>query len=83
MSRREEARAFLRAQLEAGPVTFAELVERAEAEGVAVATLRRAAGDLEVVHQRVGFGPGSHLEWKLPGPRRRRRRAAIRRKVTA
>ncbi len=57
---------FLTLLLMNGPVPAKTIFDKAAEAGVSQKTCRRAAEQLEVVKERVGFGPGSHLKWSLP-----------------
>jgi hypothetical protein len=57
---------FLTLVLVGGPIPAKLLYDQAQKVGVSKKTLNRAADELEVIRQRVGFGPGSHIEWSLP-----------------
>lgn len=57
---------FLTLLLAKGPLKVNDLFDKAAEVGVSKMTMRRAAESLKVVKTRVGFGPGSHLEWSLP-----------------
>jgi hypothetical protein len=61
-----EAEAWLRAALAEGPVVAAALESKAEAEGVTVATLRRAKKACGVKSRRVGAGGDGGWVWALP-----------------
>jgi len=52
--------------LKDGPMPAKTVFEKAAEHGVSQATMRRAGEQIEVVKQRVGFGPGSYLTWELP-----------------
>jgi hypothetical protein len=58
---RDQAREFLEEALAQGPVAAAEVIERAEAEGISEKTLKRAKGNLGVQSQRSG----ASWEWSL------------------
>lgn len=65
----DDAIDFLQRVLAAGPVPASDVVRRAVERGIAASTLRRAREEvLGVQSRRVGFGPGSHIEWQLPAP---------------
>ncbi len=57
---------FLTLLLMNGPVPAKAIFDKAAEAGVSQKTCRRAADQLEIVKERVGFGPGSHLKWSLP-----------------
>ena len=61
-----EAEEFLRDALELGPVPKTDLVEKAEAEGISYATLRRAKATLKVESDKRGFGRAAVTCWVLP-----------------
>lgn len=63
---RDEAKEWLGDVLSAGAVAANEVKEAAKSNGITLATLRRAADELGVVHKREGFGRGSRLFWSLP-----------------
>ena len=50
----------------AGATPAQEIEKQSVSMGVSARTLRRAADELGVVRQRVGFGPGSYVTWALP-----------------
>lgn len=49
-----------------GPVPATEIKARAKSDGIAPRTLDRAKEQLQVIAERVGFGPGSKWIWRLP-----------------
>lgn len=57
--------AFLRELLAEGPVAVKIVQEAAKAAGLAWGTVRRAAGDLDVVTSKAGIEDGA-WEWRLP-----------------
>ena len=57
---------FLTLLLMRGPVKAKDVFEKGVEVGVSKMTLRRAAEELSIVKTRVGYGPGSHIEWRLP-----------------
>ncbi len=58
---RDQAREFLEEALAQGPVAAAEVIERAEAEGISERTLRRAKEQTQVKSRRNG----PEWEWQL------------------
>jgi hypothetical protein len=66
LSALETAKQFLSEKLAAGPVPKDDIMEEAEANGIAERTLGRAKGDLKITAQKIGFGEGSKWFWKLP-----------------
>lgn len=62
----DEACDWLADVLSAGGVPANEVKRRAEADGIAPATLSRAKSRLQVVSYRDGFGEGSRWVWALP-----------------
>ncbi len=65
----DEAKSWLRAQLADGPVLVKDLQAKAEADGVAWGTVRRAKVALHVEARKMGFGRGS-WRWAMPDERR-------------
>lgn len=63
---RQEAVAWLRAALAAGPVEARNVYDRAQKDGIAKRTLDRAKHDLRVIAYREGFGADGSWRWKLP-----------------
>jgi putative DNA primase/helicase len=61
----DEARAFLRSLLGAGPVTTTEIWQAARQAGIAEHTLRRAKQLEGIVARRQGYGPGGSWRWSL------------------
>jgi putative DNA primase/helicase len=61
----QEAKAFLCDTLELGPVPKTEIVEKAEAEGISYATLRRAKAALKITSEKRGFGRAAVTYWIL------------------
>jgi hypothetical protein len=57
---------FLTLLLMKGAVPAKEIFNKAAEYGVSKMTVRRAADEIGVVKNRVGFGPGSYLVWSLP-----------------
>ena len=68
LSSLDEARAFLRSLLGAGPVTTTEIWTAARQAGIAEHTLRRAKQLEGIVARRQGYGPGGSWRWSLDGP---------------
>ena len=62
----EQARDFLRIQLQDGPRQRLELLELAQEYGIGENLLSRAQSSLGVVKRRKGFGPGGSYTWSLP-----------------
>jgi hypothetical protein len=50
----------------AGATPAKEIEKQGAAMGVSARTLRRAGDELGIVKERVGFGPGSYVTWRLP-----------------
>jgi hypothetical protein len=63
----DDARQWLHQALVYGSAPVSEIQRRAEAEGIALATLRRAARELQVKRVKSGMKGGWH--WSLPGPK--------------
>ncbi len=61
----QDASLFIIAQLRDGPVPAAEMQDRAEQEGIARKTLRKAQADLGVI-SRKDTGPNGGWIWSLP-----------------
>jgi hypothetical protein len=61
----DEAKDFLEATLHSEPRKVYEITKQARREGIADRTLRRAAKEMGVEKQRIGFGPGSYVEWSI------------------
>jgi hypothetical protein len=61
----DEAKDFLQAELDEGPVLAADIKAKAQKDGIKDITLRRAKSSLEIVSERAGFGPGSEVYWGL------------------
>ena len=59
---RDQAREFLEEALAQGPVAAAEVIERAEAEGISTMTLNRVKRQLAVESARIPRG----WQWSLP-----------------
>lgn len=71
--RRRVAAELLWRELRAGSWKRAERVLlAAERKGVSRNTLQRAKAALAIETRRVGWGRGSHIEWRLPQARKRR-----------
>jgi len=69
-SRREKlhlARAFLTSFLQNGPRPSRMICTAARLERLRPTTLRRAATELEIRFERIGFGPRQIRYWLLPG----------------
>ena len=64
----DEARAFVRSLLGAGPVTTTEIWAAARQAGIAEHTLRRAKQLEGIVARRQGYGPGGSWRWSLDVP---------------
>lgn len=63
----DDAAAFLRAELSAGPVRAADLRKRADSAGMAWRTLERAKKRVGVITRHVGGpGEGGYWTWELP-----------------
>lgn len=62
---RTDAADFLRELLEPGPVAATEVRRFGRQAGISDRTLERAKRDLGVRSERDGFGPGSHVSWRL------------------
>lgn len=63
---KEEAEDFLRNELKDGPKYFGAIVRVAEAKGLGLKTLYRAAEQLGVVKKVIGFGKSRQSIWSLP-----------------
>lgn len=59
------AKEFLSERLANGPVQFVDLVAEAKAEGVSESTLQRARRELNVQHDKWGFGKNGTTWWGL------------------
>ncbi len=68
LSSLDEARAFLRSLLGAGPVSTNEIWAAARQAGIAEHTLRRAKQLEGIVARRQGYGTGGSWRWSLDGP---------------
>jgi RecA-family ATPase len=64
--KRAEAAEWLTKKLADGPVAASDLDTEREQEGIAKATLRRAAEEIGLEKPREGFGKGSVVYWRLP-----------------
>lgn len=64
-SEKEDAVAFLEVQLEEGAVELGKLERMAEARGISLRTLHRAADDLGVKKKARGFGKDKRSFWAL------------------
>lgn len=62
---RDDAKEFLLDVLDEGPLPLDKIERMAEARGVSVRTLRRAADELEVNMSTEGFGKKRHAVWGL------------------
>jgi putative DNA primase/helicase len=67
LSSLDEARAFLRSLLGAGPVATNEIWAAARQAGIAEHTLRRAKQLEGIAARRQGYGPGGSWRWSLSG----------------
>jgi len=67
LSSLDEARAFLRSLLGAGPVATNEIWAAARQAGIAEHTLRRAKQLEGIAARRQGYGPGGSWRWSLGG----------------
>jgi len=67
LSSLDEARAFLRSLLGAGPVATTEIWQAARQAGIAEHTLRRAKQLEGIAARRQGYGPGGSWRWSLGG----------------
>lgn len=63
---RAAAMEFLGLLLMHGAMKVTELMDKAAEAGISQMTVRRAADDVPVTKKRIGFGPGSHMQWSLP-----------------
>jgi putative DNA primase/helicase len=66
LSRLDEAKDFLRAELARGERPVTELEEAARRAGIAAKTLRSAREALGIRYRRDGFGPGAQYFYGLP-----------------
>lgn len=66
-SDRDDAMAFLEAQLDEGQVDVSKLEKMAESRSISRRTLQRAADALNVVKKTSGFGKDKRSYWALPG----------------
>lgn len=64
---KEDARAFLEAQLDEGPVELDKLERMAEKRSIGKRALEKAADSLGVVKKSKGFGKEKRMSWSLPG----------------
>lgn len=64
--KKAEAAEWLTKKLADGPVAAADLDDEREQEGLAKATVRRAAEEIGIQKPREGFGKGSTVYWRLP-----------------
>lgn len=64
-SPREEAIEFLKSHLANSSVPANEIHSAARKEGISIATLRRAKGELRIRSTRIGFGKGSVAHWEM------------------
>ena len=65
---RQEAKAWLRTALAAGPLAEKEIENRAGAASLKWPTVRRAKKELGINSYREGFGAGAVWYWRLPFP---------------
>lgn len=66
-SDRDDAMAFLEAQLDEGAMEVGKLEKMAEARSISLRTLQRAADSLGIVKKASGFGKDKRSYWSLPG----------------
>jgi len=66
-SDRDDAMAFLEAQLDEGAIEVGKLEKMAESRSISLRTLQRAADSLGVVKKATGFGKDKRSFWSLPG----------------
>lgn len=66
-SEKEDATAFLEAQLDEGPLELDKLERMAEKRSIGKRALEKAAEGLGVVKQSKGFGKAKRMFWSLPG----------------
>lgn len=64
---RDDAIAFLEAQLDEGPIEVGKLEKMAEARSISRRTLHRAADSINVEKKSKGFGKDKRSYWSLPG----------------
>ena len=64
-SPREEAVELLKSHLANGPIPANEIHAAARKEGISLATLRRAKGELRIRSIRIGFGKGGVAQWEM------------------
>lgn len=62
------ARDWLEQTLAPKPLPARQVIDLADRQGIAAATLRRAKRHARIVTIREGFGPGARFIWHLPGP---------------
>jgi hypothetical protein len=64
--RSDDAKDWLRAALNSGPLPAREIRERGASVGLSWRTLQRTAKALRVAYTRHDFGPTTHTVWALP-----------------
>ncbi|MBX9401002.1 hypothetical protein K4L06_06725 [Lysobacter sp. BMK333-48F3] len=65
-SKTDEAASWLKSALSLGPKPSTALLEEAAQVGYTAKMIRGTYEKLGVAWERVGFGPGSHIVWRLP-----------------
>jgi putative DNA primase/helicase len=65
-SAKDDAIEWLSELLASGPVPAEEVFKRAEIEGLATKTIRRAKREIGVISEREGFGKEGIYSWRLP-----------------
>lgn len=66
-SEKEDATAFLEAQLDEGPLELDKLERMAEKRSIGKRALEKAADSLGIVKKSKGFGKDKRMFWSLPG----------------